>query len=103
MPLNDMLLLSATDARPAWKQVKQQGDIPTKRAGFSFSFFVGTQVYYLFAGGDDAKEIEFNDLYTFDPSASQWKKGPCHCCCCQNIRPASTSQSRRPALLQPRV
>ena len=100
-----MLLLSATDARPAWKQVKQQGDIPTKRAGFSFSFFAGTQVYYLFAGGDDAKEVEFNDLYTYDPSASQWKKGLCvtlmtsstylHSCASSTVPTAGTAPAPR--------
>jgi hypothetical protein len=73
-PLNDMYQLTVNEARPAWKSVKQMGDIPCKRAGFSFNFMPQSNLFYLFGGSDDKKPVEFNDLYTFD-TAFQWKKG----------------------------
>ncbi len=74
-PLNDMYQIMVGDVRPAWKQVKQLGDIPCKRAGFSFNFMPHSGLFYLFGGSDDKKPTEFNDLYSFDAAATQWKKG----------------------------
>jgi N-acetylneuraminic acid mutarotase len=74
VPLNDMYQLSVQDPRPQWRQVKQTGDLPCKRAGFSFNFMASNSQFYLFGGSDDKKPVEFNDLYAFDPTSFQWKK-----------------------------
>ena len=71
-----MYQLTVNEARPAWKGVKQTGDIPCKRAGFSFNYMAQSNLFFLFGGSDDKKPVEFNDLYTFDTSF-QWKKRLC--------------------------
>jgi hypothetical protein len=77
LPLADLFHLTF-EPRLSWKQVHATGDKPSQREGHTLNFLSSTSVFYLFGGSDDQSGTEFNDLFTYDPSGTSWRKCSLH-------------------------